>query len=218
MTFWKFLVEHTKLTDSLCISYDELLQWPTDQVEEAKQQGCLVQIDDAEGIICQQCQKHCWKEVEIKQNNGQSIGSYLCEDEDNSGIITIDINRLQQWKIDKKRLWKQVFSFDSEWRVPWDDNNSEYISLQEAVNLASNDSITVRNMSRMLEGPEFPIHRMHKGRRCNVKIADFKKWLQSAQYGKITDKAIENYLERIEVRKKTAKKRKQKRNFVEPDR
>ena len=106
MTFWEFLVERTKLTDSLHISYDELLQWPAEQVEEAKQQGCLVQMDDAKGIICSECPKACWKDVEIKKKNGQSIGSYLCEDEDNAGIITIDIDRLQQWKIDKEKLSK----------------------------------------------------------------------------------------------------------------
>lgn len=104
MNLLKYLERQTKLSDSLCISYDELVEWPAEQIEEAKQQGCLVQADDAEGIICSQCPKHCWKDVEIRQKDGQSVGVYFCEDEDCAGLIEIKTERLQQWKINKKRL------------------------------------------------------------------------------------------------------------------
>jgi len=41
-----------------------------------------------------------------------------------------------------------------------------------------------------------------------VHIADFRKWLQYAQHGKITDKAIEKYLNGAEERRKATRKKK----------
>lgn len=208
MTLLNYLENQTRLKDDLHISYDELAEWPADQIEAAKRQGCLVQIDDAEGIICQQCPKHCWNDVEIRQKNGQKIGVYFCEDEDCAGLIEIEIEKLQQWKIDKKKLWQILYGFESEWQMPWDDNNKEYITLQEAVNLANVDSITVKNMSRLLEDPECPVHRMRKGRRCKVHLNDFRKWFEYAKHGKITDAAIEKYNEGTKKRIETARKKK----------
>ena len=104
MNLLDYLEKQAKLSGSLCVSYDELVEWPDEQIEEAKQQGCLVQADDAEGIICRQCPKRCWKDVEIRQKDGQSVGIFFCEDEDCAGLIKIELNRLQQWRINKKRL------------------------------------------------------------------------------------------------------------------
>lgn len=104
MNLFEYLEKQTKLSDSLCVSYDELVEWPAEQIEEAKQQGCLVQADDAEGIICRQCPRHCWKDVEIRQKDGRSVGILFCEEEDCAGLIEIKTERLQQWKINKKRL------------------------------------------------------------------------------------------------------------------
>ena len=208
MNLLKYLERQAKLSDSLCISYDELVEWPAEQIEEAKQQGCLVQADDAEGIICRQCPKRCWKDVEIRQKDGHSVGVYFCEDEDCAGLIEIELERLQVWRIVKKKLWRLLYSFESEWQISWDDNNSEYITLKEAINMANDDSITIRNMSRLLEDSEFPVHHMHKGKRCKVHLAEFRNWLQYAQHGKITDKAIQKYFNGAEERKKATRKKK----------
>lgn len=62
-------------------------------------------------------------------------------------------------------------------------------------------------MSRLLKDPDFPVHRMHKGRRCKIHLDEFRKWLKYAQQGKITDKAIEKYLKEIEKRKKAIQKK-----------
>jgi len=218
MNLLKYLEKQAKLSGSPCVSYDELVEWPVEQIEEAKQQGCLIQTDDAEGIICCQCPKLCWKEVEIRPKDGHSVGVYFCEDEDCAGLIEIKIERLQQWQIDKKKLWKLVYGFESEWQVPWDENNTEYFSLKEAVNLANDDSITVRSMSRLLEDLEFPIRRMHKGRRCKVHIADFRKWFQYAQHGTITDKAIENYNKGIQIPKENARQKKKAKKVQKSNR
>jgi hypothetical protein len=104
MNLLDYLEKKTKLSGDVCISYDELAEWPVEQIEEAKQQGCLVQTDDAEGIICRQCPKGCWKDVEIRPKDDHNVGVYFCEDEDCAGLIEIELERLQQWQINKKKL------------------------------------------------------------------------------------------------------------------
>lgn len=106
MNLLRHLGKKAKLTDSLCITYDELAEWPAKEIEEAKQQGCLVQTNDADGVICRQCPEHCWKDVEIRQKDGRSVGVFFCEDGDCAGLIEIELERLQQWKIDKDKLPK----------------------------------------------------------------------------------------------------------------
>lgn len=104
MNLYEHLAGRMKLSDCLCISYDELAKWPAEEVEEAKQEGCLVQINDADGVICSQCPKHCWKDVEIRKKDGRSIGIFCCEDEDFAGLNIVELERLQQWQINTKRL------------------------------------------------------------------------------------------------------------------
>ena len=106
MILLKYLEKQAKLSGNLCISYDELVKWPAEQVKEAKQQGCIVQIDDAEGIICRQCSEHCWKDVEIRQKDSRNVGVFFCENEDCAGLIEIELEKLQQWRIDKDKLPK----------------------------------------------------------------------------------------------------------------
>ena len=108
MILLKYLEKQAKLSSNLCISYDELVEWPVEQVEKAKQQGHIVPIDGADGIICRQCPEHCWKDVEIRQKNGRNVGVFFCENEDCAGLITIELERLQQWRIDKKKLSREA--------------------------------------------------------------------------------------------------------------
>lgn len=95
-----------------------------------------------------------------------------------------------------------------EYEVAWEEDNNEYIPLKDVVNLANDDSIALKSMSRTLRNPKFPVHRMHKGHRCKVHLGDFRKWLEYAKHGKITDKAIKKYLDGVEKRKETAQQKK----------
>lgn len=104
MILVEYLKKRIRQADNEFISYDELAEWPTEQIEEAKQQDSIIQTDDAEGIICNQCQKQCWKPVEIRQKDGHKIGVIHCEDEDCAGLIPVELERLQQWKINKTKL------------------------------------------------------------------------------------------------------------------
>ncbi len=52
------------------------------------------------------CLEHCWKDVETRQKDGRSVGVFFCEDEDCAGLIQIELERLQQWKINEEKLPK----------------------------------------------------------------------------------------------------------------
>ncbi len=97
---------------------------------------------------------------------------------------------------------------DATYEVPWNDNTESYISLTEAVNMANDENITMTKMSRKLKDAEFPVHRMHRGRRCRVLLGDWRKWLKYAKAGKITDEAIDRYIRVIEQRKEKAREAK----------
>ncbi len=210
MMLLEYLENRCRLNDGLIVTYDELAEYQTKEVEGYQRDGILVKIDDADGIYCRECDSHCWKEVILQPHykTQEIVATYYCEEEDTCGMKVAKLEHLQQWKIDKRKLWKQLYGFDSEWQVPWEDDNPAYISLQEAENLASDDTITVKKLSRLLKEPDFPIHHMHKGMRCNVHLGDFRKWLDYARYGKITDEAIERYLEGIKNRKENVDKKK----------
>jgi hypothetical protein len=205
----KFLAELAKrleIPGSDTVSDDEIRSWPAGRLVELMKMGILMEIELAKEVVCNQCEKNCSIEPNIRTNpeTGKFIGVIVCD----KGRIEIDLDRLRQWKINKRKLWQLVYGCKSEWQLPWDDNNSSYISLQEAVNLANVDSITVRGMSRLLNAPDFFVHRMHKGQRCKVHLGEFKNWLKYAQHGKITDKAIEKYLNGTKRRQEVAKKQK----------
>lgn len=95
------LEERLKLTGCEIISYDELVDYPAEQVEEAKRQGRLRQVDDADGILCDQCPEPCWKDVDIREDRqtGKLVGTYFCDDEDHPGMITIDVKRLELYEV-----------------------------------------------------------------------------------------------------------------------
>lgn len=95
----EYLEKRIMLSGSELISFDELAEWPIAEVQELKEQGKLVQADDADGIICTQCPEECWKEVEIRQKDGRTVGVIHCEDEDCGGLIPVEMERLQEWEI-----------------------------------------------------------------------------------------------------------------------
>ena len=197
--------------DSEIITADETADWPKGKLDELVAEGILTEIEHSTGLVCEQCEENCYVEPSIRTlPDGKSIGVFGCLRREDIGLIEVDLNRLRLWRINKKKLWWLVYGFKSEWQLPWNDDNSEYVPLQEAVNLANDDSITVRGMSRLLNDPDFPIHRMHKGQRCKVHLGEFRNWLKYAQHGKITDKAIEKYINGVKRRKEAVKRKKTK--------
>lgn len=211
--FLKQLADRLRTYDSEIITADETADWPEGKLAEFVSEGILSEIQPSTSVVCDQCEENCPIEPERRTipKTGKAVGVFVCTRPD-MGRIEVDLNRLRQWQVNKKKLWKRVFGFDSEWQVPWDDNDGTYIQLQETVNLANDDSITVKSMSRLLEDPDFPMHRMHKGRRCKIHLDEFRKWLRYAQHSQITDKAIEKYLKGVRERREQARRKKQKRS------
>ncbi|MBN2136312.1 MAG: hypothetical protein JW720_00750 [Sedimentisphaerales bacterium] len=214
--FLEKLAKRLKFPGDEILSADEIAAWPEGKLNELLSQGILSEIQHASGVVCDECEEGCYIEPDLrKYPTGETVGVFTCTRNPDISRIEVDLNRLRQWQVNKRILWKLAFGFDSEWRVPWDDSNNEYITLQDAVNLANHDAITVRKMSRLLEDPEFPVHHMHKGRRGKVHLGEFRRGLKYAKHGTITDEAIEKYLEQTEMRKKEA--RAKKRSKGKPD-
>jgi hypothetical protein len=204
------LAKRLRVPDADIVTGDEIRDWPDGRLEELLAERVLQEIEHGTTVVCDQCDEHCPIEPQMRTDpqTDKAVGVYICMREEVGGRMEIDLDRLRKWQIDKRKLWKLVYGFDSEWEVPWDDDVEAYIPLQEAVNLASDDSITVRGMSRLLEDPEFPVHRMHRGRRCKVHLSEFRGWLKYAQGGKVTDKAIEKYLRGSSERKQKFRQKK----------
>jgi hypothetical protein len=110
------------------MSFDELAEWPDDEIKEAIDQGKLFQVDDADGIICRQCLEGCWKEIEIKVRDGLPVKVIRCEEEDCAGIIPVETKRLWQYKIigDKKPKEENI--------AYWDKKFAELIKELQAKN------------------------------------------------------------------------------------
>lgn len=207
-SFLEQLARRAQVPGADIISADEVANWPKGKLDDLVAEGILTQIENAKGVPCLECEENCYIEPEIRTYpTGETVGRFACTRNSDIGRIIVDLNRLRQWRIDKEKLWRLVYGFTSEWQVLWDDENEEYIPLQEAANLANNDFVTVKNMSRLLKDPEFPVHHMHQAKRCKVRLSDFRKWVKYAQHGKITDDAIEKYLQKIENRKQEAQRR-----------
>lgn len=207
------LARRLRVPDGEVVTADEVRDWPDGKLQELLHEGILAEIEPGTTVVCDQCDERCSIEPQLRTDphTGKAIGFHICMREEAGGRIEIDLDRLRRWQTDRKRVWHLVYGLDSEWEVPWDDNDEEYIPLQEAVNLANSDSITVKGMSRLLEDNEFPVHRMRKGRRCKAHLQEFRRWLKYAQLGKVTDKAIEKYLQGSKERQQQTRLKKSRR-------
>lgn len=210
--FLKKLASQLRVSGGGVLTADEVAKWPEGKLDELIEMRVIEPVENAKGLVCDQCDQRCYIEPQHRKNpqTGEIVGVHFCRDDSEEGglgRIQLDLKRLRQWRIVKKRLWKLVYGFESEWQVPWDVDNSDYIPLKEAVNLADNDSISVRKMSRLLEDIEFPVHHMHSAQRCKVNLQEFRHWLKFAEHGVITDAAIDKYLARTRERKKEAQQK-----------
>lgn len=111
----EYLIKRIRLRGQDKITYDEIATWPLEQVKELEKHGYIRQIEDADGIICGQCDEPCYKTVEVRKNpqSAKLIGTFFCEDEEYGGPITVDLKRLQQWEINKKKLLPDIEKNDS---------------------------------------------------------------------------------------------------------
>ena len=101
-----YLAKRINLSGQDILTYDEISAWPAEEVKTLENQGYITQIEDADGIVCDQCDERCYKTVETRKDlrSGNMIGTFFCEDEDNGGPVSVDLIRLQQWKINTEQF------------------------------------------------------------------------------------------------------------------
>lgn len=103
----EFIKIRAKLSGRQLLSFDELAGFPAEQLKELEGKGYIDQIEDADGIICTECDDPCRKPVETRLKNGKPIGVIYCEDKDCGGLIPVEFERLQRWEIVKEKLFKK---------------------------------------------------------------------------------------------------------------
>ncbi len=171
------------------------------EIEGYEKRNILLFRGYSDEIQCNKCHKgSCTVPLKrVEYPDGHKKGVCVCPDQEQGGMFEFELDELRYWEVNKAKLIELGYCMEG-YLVPWDKDNILYIPLQDAVNMANDDSITVRKMSKMLEDPDFPVHRMHNGRRCRVHMPEFRKWLEYAQLGKITDDAIEKYFNGVKAR------------------
>ncbi|MBW8017290.1 MAG: hypothetical protein FVQ82_13990 [Planctomycetes bacterium] len=185
----------------------DMVHWHNDALDYFVEQEILKSTKPATEAECDGCGEGCVEKVVFADGNqpGNSRAYIACKVHEDMGLIAVDMKMLKRWKANKDRL--KELGYPTGYEVLWDPDNVLYISLKDAANMASSDLLTLRRLSRLLEDPGFPVHRMHKGRRCKVHTPEFRKWLEYTQFG-ISDAAIDKYLEGTKVRLEEEEKKK----------
>lgn len=104
--FLKQLAERLQTYDSEIITADEIADWPEGKLDELVSMGILTRTENAKGVICDQCEENCYIEPDIRTvpKIGKAVGVFVCTRNPDIGRIEIDLNRLRQWRITKKKL------------------------------------------------------------------------------------------------------------------
>jgi len=107
------------------------------------------------------------------------------------------ISWLRQWCIDAQApAMPQVGG-----KQPWSDDDWDYMFLSDAIARLADGGITVKNASKQIT-ESGPVRFMRKGRRCKVRMGDFRRWWQARP---VTDAVIDRQLEEAEKRKAAEK-------------
>ena len=112
------LAKRLRIPDAEIITGDEIRNWPDGRLQELLEKGILEEIEPGTTVICDQCDKHCSIEPQLRTDphTGKMVGVHVCRCEEAGGRIEIDLDRLRQWKINKRRLSK--LGYNSEKQEP----------------------------------------------------------------------------------------------------
>lgn len=105
--FFEILAKRVRVAGAEYVSFDELQGWPAGDVARAIDGGVLREIEPAKGLICDECDRQCYVEIDRRTNpdTREAVGVYLCSDEEEpGGQFTVDLQRLRQWEIVKDKL------------------------------------------------------------------------------------------------------------------
>jgi hypothetical protein len=100
------LARRLRVPDADIITGDEVRDWPDGKLEELLAEGVLQEIEHGTTVICDQCHERCSIEPQRRTDpqTGRSVGIYVCTRETVGGRIEIDLDRLRQWRINKRKL------------------------------------------------------------------------------------------------------------------
>jgi hypothetical protein len=104
--FLKQLAQRLQVPDAEVISADDVAEWPDGKLDELLAQGILTEIEPAKGVVCDQCEENCFIEPSLRTlpDNNKTIGIFVCTRNPDIGRIEVDLDRLKQWKIDKRKI------------------------------------------------------------------------------------------------------------------
>jgi hypothetical protein len=100
------LAKRLRIPDADVVTGDEIRDWPDGKLEELLAQGVLQEIEPGTTVICDQCNEHCSIEPQRRTDpqSGKTIGFHICMREETGGRIEIDLDRLRQWRINRRML------------------------------------------------------------------------------------------------------------------
>lgn len=145
-SFLEQLAGRLQISGADVITADETKDWPEGKRDELIAGGVLTPIENATGVVCDQCEENCYIEPSIRtyQQDGEekAIGVFVCTRNPDIGRIEVDLNRLRQWKINNEKLQSLGYCIDF-----GPEPEDELITVQEAANISGMDKGTISRLA-----------------------------------------------------------------------
>lgn len=206
--FLEQLAERLQIPDAEIITADEVAAWPNGKFDELVGAGILTEIEHSTGVVCDQCEENCYIEPDIRENpvTGRNIGVFVCSRRDDIGRITVDLNRLRQWLINKKKLSQLGYGLKTKERgkgqTQKQKRQGEVLQIQAALlkhhrygqETINYEPTTQKQLQGLLGWKQSKVHRVMKAifgdnpmtayrQRCKTKtIAGFLKKSDNGRY------------------------------------
>ena len=102
------LARRFRIPDGDIVTADEAQDWPHGRFQECLDKGILEPIEPGTTVVCDQCDQHCSIEPQRRTDpqTRRVVGVHICMREGAGGRIEIDLDRLRQWRISKRKLSK----------------------------------------------------------------------------------------------------------------
>lgn len=94
------ILKRIDATGDPIFSWDEVAHWPIGALECFIKIGILNEIEPVKSIECDGCEENCIEELEfVSREDGQYQGYIACHKRDDVGRISVQSERLRQWRI-----------------------------------------------------------------------------------------------------------------------
>lgn len=104
------ILKRADFLDGSTFSADEVSQWPTGGLARLLAAKVICEIDEADGVVCDQCEEACWIKPEPREDprTGKRVGRCFCRTNEDVGPFTVDLERLRQWQVHMRGLAEAV--------------------------------------------------------------------------------------------------------------